>query len=167
MLAYPDSKAPYDLHCDASDSGLGAVLVQKVDRWHVASRTLTDAEKNYSTTEKEALAIVWSLDYFHPYIYAATFTIHTDHAALKSILSTEMPKGRIAAGSWLFKDHQFTISSTKRAYRNEDADASQPDRTKQPGRRRLDCTKIPRTSKGGSDHSALVERGNEAAISMD
>ena len=77
-LAYPNPQSPFDLHTDASDMGLGAVLVQNGRPVAFASRTLTSAEKNYSTTEKECLAIVWALQYFYPYVYGATFTIYTD-----------------------------------------------------------------------------------------
>ncbi|KAG0733765.1 hypothetical protein G6F63_013447 [Rhizopus arrhizus] len=51
---------------------------------------------NYSTTEHEALCVVYALKHFYPYLYGASLTIYTDHAALKSILSTKEPKGRIA-----------------------------------------------------------------------
>lgn len=107
-LAYPDPALPYDLHTDASNVGLGAVLVQSGRPISFASRTLSDAERNYSTTERECLAIVWSLNYFYPYLYGAHFSIYTDHAALKSILSTKMPRGRIAR--WILTIQSFTFS---------------------------------------------------------
>lgn len=56
-------------------------------------KTFSAAEKNYSTTEKECLAVAWSLDYFHCYVHGAVLTIYTDHSALKSILATKDPKG--------------------------------------------------------------------------
>lgn len=123
-LAYPDADPalPYDLHCDASDVGLGASLVQEGRPVAFASRTLTTAEKNYTTTEKECLAIVWALNYFHPYVYGAALTIYTDHAALKSILSTKMPRGRIARWILTLKSYQFTIIH-KNGSLNADADA--------------------------------------------
>lgn len=95
-LAYPDPSKTYDVHTDASMHGLGAVIVQDGRPVAFASRTLTPAEKNYSTTEHEALCVVYALKHFYPYLYGASLTIYTDHAALKSILSTKEPKGRIA-----------------------------------------------------------------------
>ncbi|KAG1239029.1 hypothetical protein G6F35_000323 [Rhizopus arrhizus] len=121
-LAYPNPEEPYDLHCDASDSGLGAILVQIGRPIAFASRTLTDPEQNYSTTEKECLAIVWALNYFYPYLFGAQFTIYTDHAALKSILSTKMPRGRIARWILTIQSYQFTIIHKKGSL-NADADA--------------------------------------------
>lgn len=112
-LAYPDPQLPYDFHCDASNVGLGAVLVQKGRPIAYASKTLSDAAQNYSTTEKECMAIVWSLEYFHPYVYGAQLTIYSDHAALKSILSTKMPRGRIARWILTIQTYTFTICHRK------------------------------------------------------
>ncbi|EIE88431.1 hypothetical protein RO3G_13142 [Rhizopus delemar RA 99-880] len=91
-LAYPDPHKPYDVHTDASTFGLGAIIVQDGRPVAFASRTLTPAEKNYTTTEQEALCVVYALDHFYPYLYGAVFTIYTDHAALKCILSKKEPK---------------------------------------------------------------------------
>ncbi|CEP12014.1 hypothetical protein [Parasitella parasitica] len=93
---HPNPQLPYDLHCDAFDVGLGAFVVQLGRPIAFASRTLKSAETNYTTTEKECLAIVWALKQFHPYLYGSKFTIFTDHAALKSIMSTKLPRGRLA-----------------------------------------------------------------------
>ncbi|OBZ80935.1 Transposon Ty3-I Gag-Pol polyprotein, partial [Choanephora cucurbitarum] len=76
----------------------------------------------YHTTEKECLAIVWALDYFHPYVHGANLTIYTDHAALKSILSTKLPKGRIARWILALLSYQFTILH-KKGKLIQDADA--------------------------------------------
>jgi hypothetical protein len=121
-LALPNPNIPFDLHTDASNVGLGAALVQNGRPIAFASRTLNQAESNYSTTEKECLAIVWALDYFYPYIYGVNFTIYTDHAALKSILSVKMPRGRIARWILAIQSYQFTIVHRKGKL-NADADA--------------------------------------------
>lgn len=112
-LAFLDPNSPFDLHTDTTNYGLGAVLVQNARPIAFASRTLSAAEKNYSTTEKECLAIVWALKYFHPYIYGATFTIYSDHAALKAILTTKMPRGRIARWILDIQSYRFSIIHRK------------------------------------------------------
>ena len=69
--------------CDASDYALGAVLGQRRDkRPHViyyASRTLNDAQLNYSTTEKELLAVVFALDKFRSYLIGTKVIVYSDH----------------------------------------------------------------------------------------
>ncbi|KAM2795891.1 hypothetical protein COP1_007083 [Malus domestica] len=72
IIVPPDWSFPFELMCDASDYALGAVLGQRKEkRPHViyyASRTLNDAQLNYSTTEKELLAVVFALDKFRSYL---------------------------------------------------------------------------------------------------
>lgn len=122
-LVYPNPNLPYDLHCDGSDTGLGACLVQNGRPVAFASKTLTVAEVNYNTTEKECLAIVWALQHFHPYIYGATLNIYTDHMALKSILSTKLPRGRIARWIMALQEYQPYTIIHKKGLENVDADA--------------------------------------------
>ena len=81
--------------------GLGAVLSQKQDdgRQHpiaYASRALNQAEKNYSVTELETLAVVWGITHLHSYLYGGDVTVLTDHSAVKSILETPNPTGKHA-----------------------------------------------------------------------
>ena len=82
----------------ASEEGLGAVLPQGTIRKDFpaasASRTLIRAEKNYSTTEKELLAIVWGMRYFRPYLYGRKFTVVTDHKPLTWIMNVKDPGSR-------------------------------------------------------------------------
>lgn len=121
-LAFPDPRRPFNLHCDASNFGLGAALVKDGTPIAFASRTLSPAQLNYSTTEKECLAIVWALDHFHAYIYGGDLTVYTDHAALKAILTTKIPKGRIARWIMTLQSYRFTIIH-KKGNLNQDADA--------------------------------------------
>jgi hypothetical protein len=75
--------------CDASDFDVGDVLGQWVDKKlnviHYASKTLHATQKNYATTEKDFLAIVFACDKFRTYIVDSKVTIHTDHAATPSV----------------------------------------------------------------------------------
>lgn len=86
LLVYPDFTLPFRLVTDASMIGLGACLMQ--DQGHgwqpiaYASKVNSSTESNYSITELECLAVVWSVKLFRPYLYGRTFEIITDHAAL-------------------------------------------------------------------------------------
>ena len=85
VLAYADYEKPFKLTTDASKKGLGAVLSQigtdgKERPVAFASRTLSKAEKNYTTHKLEFLALKWSVtDRFHEYLYGSTFEVYTDN----------------------------------------------------------------------------------------
>ncbi len=92
VLAFPNLSKDYTLYTDASNYGLGAVLEQEGDDGdnHVicyASRSLAPSERKYSPTHKEALAVVWSVKKFRPYIYGHKVTIITDNKALEYLHS--------------------------------------------------------------------------------
>ena len=86
LLQYPDFSKPFFLTTDASNEALGAILSQGPIGQDLpmayASRTLNNAERNFSTTEKELLAIVWVCKQYRPYLYGKKFTIVTDHKPL-------------------------------------------------------------------------------------
>lgn len=83
ILRYPNFNKKFKLITDASNFALGAVLTQEGHPICYASRTLNVHERNYSTIEKELLAIVWSTQYFRPYLYGVEFDLSTDHQPLK------------------------------------------------------------------------------------
>lgn len=118
----PGKHLPYNIHSDASNIGVGAVLVQRGRPIAFASRTLIVAERNYSTTEKKCLAVVWALEQIHPYVHGADFTIFTDHAVLRSILTNKAPRGRIARWIMTIQAYKFTVQHKKGSL-NGDADA--------------------------------------------
>ncbi len=74
-----------------------------------ASWTLSRAEKNYSATEREALAVVWSVKHFRPYLYGHHFTITTDHSALKWLMTCQNPSGRLQHWALALQEHDFDI----------------------------------------------------------
>nr|GFC00360.1 reverse transcriptase domain-containing protein [Tanacetum cinerariifolium] len=73
--------------CDASDYAIGAVLGQRIEKHfrpiHYASKTMNQAEANYTTTEKEMLAVVYAFENFCSYLIMNKSIIYTDHSALK------------------------------------------------------------------------------------
>lgn len=92
ILIHYNDQLPIHLSTDASNQGVGAVIFHKLANGEehpiaFASKTLTAAEKNYSTIEKEALGIVFGVKKFNQYLAGRHFTIHTDHQPLISIFS--------------------------------------------------------------------------------
>lgn len=83
ILKYPDFNKDFKLNTDASNNAIGSVLLQDNNPIAYASRTLNSHEKNYSTTEKELLAVIWAIKYFRPYLYGKQFELRTDHQAIK------------------------------------------------------------------------------------
>ena len=87
----PDWNLPFEIMCDASDYAIGAVLGQRKDNClHViyyACRTLTEAQLNYTTTEKEMLAVFFAIDKFRSYLLGSKIIIYTDHSAIRHLLA--------------------------------------------------------------------------------
>ena len=109
ILALPNFMIPFTVYTDASDSGLGAVLSQCVgsSKYVVcyASRSL----KNYSTTEKECLAIVWAIHCWRPYLLGKAFQVVTDHQSLTWLQGLNEPKGRLARWILTLEEYDFAI----------------------------------------------------------
>ncbi|CAN6583792.1 unnamed protein product [Malus baccata var. baccata] len=117
IIVPPDWSFPFELMCDASDYALGAVLGQRKEkRPHViyyASRTLNDAQLNYSTTEKELLAVVFALDKFRSYLLGTKVIIYTDHAALKYLFTKKEAKPRLIRWMLLLQEFDIEIRDKK------------------------------------------------------
>lgn len=95
VLRYPNYKKMFTLTTDASNVGLGAILSQDGHPCCYISRPLNDAEVNYTTTEKEMLAVVWSIKRLRQYLLGRHFLIQTDHQALKWVMNVKDPCSRI------------------------------------------------------------------------
>ena len=96
ILKFYKQSQPIRISCDASTTGLGAVLEQQHgDQWYpvaYASRSITSSEKNYSQLEREMLSIVFACNRFHEYIYGQKFEVFNDHMPLQSIFKRQLHK---------------------------------------------------------------------------
>lgn len=111
ILRQADFNIPFTIKTDASAYAIGSVLVQgdnsEEHPIEYASRLLTEAERNYSTIEREALAVIWATEKFRGYIDGGV-TIITDHQPLKWLMSIKSPSGRLAR--WALKLQQYDIT---------------------------------------------------------
>lgn len=111
VLAVPDFDKPFTVHCDASSFGLGGMLSQNIDGHDhpiaFVSRSLNKAERNYSATEREALAVLFAVEKFEPYLGSRPFKVVTDHSSLKWFTKLENPSGRLAR--WFCRLSQFNF----------------------------------------------------------
>lgn len=110
ILQYPDFSREFLLTTDASNYAIGAILSQgevgKDLPIAFASRTLNKAECNYSTIERELLAIIWAAEHFRPYLYGRKFTILTDHRPLTWLFNCRNPNSRLIR--WRLRLEEFT-----------------------------------------------------------
>lgn len=127
ILAFPDYSKEFILDTDASDTGVGAVLSQVHDDGseHVvayASRVLTKAERKYSVTRKELLAVVVFIDHFRQYLLGQSFLLRTDHSSLAWLKNFRNPEGQLARWLERLGEYSFTIQHRPgRKHLNADA----------------------------------------------
>jgi ribonuclease HI len=126
VLAHPDFDKPFYLLTDGSAEGLGAVLSQLNENGMeqviaYASKTLQGAQKNYSATELECLAVIWAVEHFHHYLDIKPFIILTDHSAL-TWLHTSPMKGHRARWILRLQPYDFIIKH-RPGKENKNADA--------------------------------------------
>ena len=116
VMSYFDINKETLIHVDASPVGLSAILSQRnkgSTESHImayASKSLTDTEKRYSQTEKEALAIVWGIEHFHLYVYGAPFILYTDHKPLELIYDNPMSKPPARLERWMLQLQQYDFN---------------------------------------------------------
>ena len=117
IVVAPDWSFPFELMCDASDFAIGAVLGQKREKIfqviYYASRTLNDAQLNYATTEKKLLAIVFAFYKFRPYLIGNKVVVHTDHSAIKYLMTKKDAKPRLIRWVLLLQEFDVEIKDKK------------------------------------------------------
>lgn len=117
VLNCPDFSQPFVVQTDASGYGLGAVLTQvNSDGERVIcflSRSLTKHERNYSTTERECLSVVWAIQKLRPYLEGSRFTVVTDHASLTWLINLKDPSGRLCRWAVKLQQYDFEVIHRK------------------------------------------------------
>nr|GEU47425.1 reverse transcriptase domain-containing protein [Tanacetum cinerariifolium] len=105
--------------CDASDFAVGAVLGQRIEKHfrpiHYASKMMTEAESNYTTTEKEILEVVYAFEKFRSYLIMNKSIVYTDHSALKYLFAKKDAKARLLRWILLLQEFDFKVIVTKGA----------------------------------------------------
>nr|GEU62968.1 reverse transcriptase domain-containing protein [Tanacetum cinerariifolium] len=119
ILIAPDWDMPFELMCYASDFAIGIVLRQRYEKHfrpiHYASKTMTEAESNYTTTEKEMLAVVYAFEKFRSYLIMNKSIVYTDHSALKYLFAKKYSKARLLRWVLLLQEFTFKVIDTKGA----------------------------------------------------
>ncbi|WJZ97359.1 hypothetical protein VitviT2T_015968 [Vitis vinifera] len=118
IMRAPNWQLPFEVMCDASDFAIGAVLGQREDGKpyviYYASKTLNKAQRNYTTTEKELLAVVFALDKFRAYLVGSFIIVFTNHSALKYLLTKQDAKARLIRWILLLQEFDLQIRDKKR-----------------------------------------------------
>nr|GEU83915.1 DNA-directed DNA polymerase [Tanacetum cinerariifolium] len=146
ILVAPDWDLPFEIMCDASDFAVGVVLGQcKTKHFqpiHYASKTMTDAQSHYTTTEKELLAVVYAFEKFQPYLVLLKTIVYTDHSALKYLLVKQDAKPRLLRWILLLQEFDVIIRDKKGA---ENLAADPLSRLQNPHQSDLEKKKITET----------------------
>lgn len=113
LLIYPNFLLPFRVVTDASKVGLGACLMQDHGGgWQpvaFASKVNSETESKYGITELELAAVVWSIKLFRPYLYGRRFTIVTDHAALKWLMTSTNLTGKLHRWALTLQEYDFEV----------------------------------------------------------
>ncbi|GJS95610.1 reverse transcriptase domain-containing protein [Tanacetum coccineum] len=119
ILVAPDWDLLFEIICDASDYAVGEVLGQRKTKHfqpiHYASKTMTDAQSHYTTTEKELLVMVYAFEKFWPYLVLSKTIVYTDHSALKYLLAKQDAKPRLLRWILLLQEFDVIIRDKKGA----------------------------------------------------
>jgi len=114
ILVFPDWKKIFHVHVDASSIALGVILAQPGEGGidhpiAFASRKLSSTERNYTTIEREGLAMVYALQKFRHYLLGSHLKMFTDHSALKYLVNSQCWGGKICRWLILFQEYDFEV----------------------------------------------------------
>ncbi|GJT00958.1 reverse transcriptase domain-containing protein [Tanacetum coccineum] len=142
----PDWDLPFEIMCDACDFAIGAVLGQRKAKHfqpiHYASKTMTEAQAHYTTTEKELLVVVYDFEKFRPYLVLSKSIVYTDHSALKYLLAKQDAKPRLLRWILLLQEFDVIIRDKKGA---ENLAADHLSRLENPHQDKLEKKEITKT----------------------
>ena len=117
IVRSPNWQLPFEIMCDSSDLAIRAVLGHREDGKpyvvYYASQTLNESQRNYTTTEKELLAVVYALEKFRAYLVGSDIVIFTDHSALKYLLTKQDAKARLIKWVLLLQEFNLQIKDKK------------------------------------------------------
>ena len=117
IVRAPNWQLPFEVMCDANDMAIGVVLGQREGGKpyvvYYASKILNEAQRNYTTTEKELLAMVYALDKFRAYLVGWGIIVFTDHSAFKYMLTKQNAKARLIRWVLLLQEFNLQIRNKK------------------------------------------------------
>ncbi|GJS00607.1 reverse transcriptase domain-containing protein [Tanacetum coccineum] len=146
ILIAHDWDLPFELMCDASDFAIGAVLGQRKNKHfqpiHYASKTMTEAQAHYTTTEKELLAVVYAFEKFRSYLVLSKSIVYTDHSAIKYLFAKKDAKPRLMRWILLLQEFDVIIRDKKGA---ENLAADHLSRLENPHQDKLENKEITET----------------------
>nr|GEW67921.1 retrovirus-related Pol polyprotein from transposon 17.6 [Tanacetum cinerariifolium] len=119
ILIVPDGDLPFKLMYDANDLAIGVILRKRQENHfrpvHYASKTMTEAESHYTTTEKEMLVVVYAFEKFWSYLIMNKSIVYMDHLALKDLFAKKDSKARLLRWVLLLQEFKFKVTDKKGA----------------------------------------------------
>lgn len=117
IMVTPNWEFPFEIMCDASDYAVGAVLGQRFNKHfqpiYYASKTMNPDQENYTTTEKELLAVVFAFDKFRQYLVLTKTIVFNDHSALRYVFTKQDAKPRLIRWILLLQEFDVEIRDKK------------------------------------------------------
>ncbi|GJX07575.1 reverse transcriptase domain-containing protein [Tanacetum coccineum] len=146
ILVAPDWDLLFEIMCDASDFAVGAILGKRKTKHfqqiYYASKTMTDAQAHYTTTEKKLLAVLYAFEKFWPYLVLSKTIVYTDHSALKYLLAKQDAKLRLLHWILLLQEFDVIIHDKKGA---KNLTADHLSRLENPHQSKLEKKEITKT----------------------